>query len=157
MSESSVKIRVADKKDREELYDLIHELGYSNLQQSEFDKTFDEHLLRRDLWVLIAEETATGKILGLASMSERPQLRLAGPLVTIDEFVISEQARGMGIGALLLEEAKRQANSFGASRLQLDTNRQRESYQRRFYNKNGFTEADSAVMRLEFSPKDKSR
>lgn len=35
-------------------------------------------------------------------------------------------------------------------RLELETNRARESYLRRFYVKNGFTEADSAVMRIDY-------
>jgi len=35
-------------------------------------------------------------------------------------------------------------------RLELETNRARESYRRGFYIKNGFTEADSAVMRIEY-------
>ena len=103
--------------------------------------------------MLIAEDSENRKVLGLASMSERPQLRLGASLVTIDEFVISEAARGRGVGALLLAEAKRCALARRAKRLQLDTHRQRESYRRRFYVKNGFSEVDSAVMRLEFDVK----
>jgi hypothetical protein len=46
------------------------------------------------------------------------------------------------------------ARKLGARRLELETNRARESYRRRFYVKNGFTEADSAVMRIEYDVTD---
>jgi GNAT superfamily N-acetyltransferase len=145
------RVRLAVANDRDVIYALIAELGYPDVDRSRFDVTFDALLKRSDLWVLIAEDKANRKVLGLASMSERPQLRLGASLVTIDEFVISGAARGRGVGALLLAEAKSCAVARGAKRLQLDTNRQRESYRRGFYLKNGFSEADSAVMRLEFS------
>src|SRR6202008_3421012 len=89
-------------------------------------------------------------IVGLASISNRPQLRLTGNLVTIDEFVIAADARGKGIGRELLNGAVAMAKKLGARRLELETNRARESYRRGFYVKNGFSEADSAVMRIDY-------
>jgi N-acetylglutamate synthase-like GNAT family acetyltransferase len=50
----------------------------------------------------------------------------------------------------LLEQAKGIARHSGCRRLELLTNRSRKSYRREFYVKNGFTEADSAVMRIEY-------
>ena len=154
MSVNELTIREAVIEDRGAIYGLLVELGYPGIDRGRFDKTFEQFLARDDLWLLVAERDH--RVLGLASMSERPQLRLAGSLVTIDEMVIGEAARGLGIGAMLLAEAKRRAKELGARRLQLDTSRKRESYLRGFYAKNGLTEADSAVMRLEF-PKDDDR
>lgn len=88
-----------------------------------------------------------GRVVGLMSMSRRPQLRLAGPIVTIDEMIVTEDARGAGIGAKLLQVAKTHAVGIGARRLELLTARGRPSYARGFYVKNGLVEADSAVMR----------
>jgi GNAT superfamily N-acetyltransferase len=73
----------------------------------------------------------------------------AGLLVTIDEMVVAETARGAGVGARLLEHAKAEATRVGARRLELHTARPRPSYERGFYVKNGFVEVDSAVMRLK--------
>ncbi|HMG36384.1 MAG TPA: GNAT family N-acetyltransferase [Blastocatellia bacterium] len=151
MSTDSLNIRLAERADRDALFGLMHELGYRSLSQSEFDEVFNEVLSRGDTWVLVAEEA--GRVLGLASMSERPQLRLGGPIVTIDEFVVRSDVRGKGVGRLLLESAKEYARQRGGRRLQLDTNRSRESYSRSFYLKNGFAEADSAVLRLELTKK----
>jgi GNAT superfamily N-acetyltransferase len=92
------------------------------------------------------------QIVGLASISRRPQLRLGGELVTIDELVVADAMRGKGVGRALLEHVKTLARNLNARRLELETNRSRISYKRRFYVKNGFTEADSAVMRIDFEP-----
>jgi N-acetylglutamate synthase-like GNAT family acetyltransferase len=151
MPETNLNIRDARIEDLDAIHGLIGQLGYSRLNRSKCREALGRLLVRKDVWVLVAEDATDASVLGLASMSERPQIRLGGPLVTIDEFVVSEQARGRGVGQALLEEAKKRARNLGAMRLQLDTNRQRESYRRGFYVKNGFVEADSAVMRMELS------
>jgi N-acetylglutamate synthase-like GNAT family acetyltransferase len=83
------------------------------------------------------------------AVSRRPQIRLAGDVMTIDELVVTETARGKGVGARLLDTAKREAARIGARRLELFTARMRASYSRGFYAKNGFIEVDSALMRWE--------
>jgi GNAT superfamily N-acetyltransferase len=96
--------------------------------------------------VLVAED-ANRRVVGMLSLSHRPQLRLGGTLVTIDELVVAERARGSGVGRALLRRAQDIASDTGALRVELTTNRTRESYERAFYAKNGFIEANSAVMR----------
>jgi N-acetylglutamate synthase-like GNAT family acetyltransferase len=151
MRPDNLTIRDAVIEDIDAICNLIVELGYAQVDPSRFRSAFRELLARPDLRVLIAEDSTNRQVIGLASMSSRPQIRLGGTLVTIDEFVVSQRARGRGVGHALLDEAKQQARELGGTRLQLDTNRRRESYQRGFYVKNGFVEADSAVMRMELS------
>ncbi len=98
--------------------------------------------------VLVAEDDA-GRVVGLLALSYRAQLRLAGTLVTIDELVVAQRARGRGVGRALLDRAKTIATELGATRVELSTNRARESFSRGFYTKNGFVEVGSAVMRLK--------
>jgi len=148
MSDISFSIRCAVESDIESAHKMIEALGYPNIEQAEFKKTFTEVLNHKDSRVLIAE-TATGQTIGLMTVSHRPQLRLAGVVVCIDELVIADNARGLGVGGALLKEAKGFAAEIGAKRLELHTNRGRISYQRAFYVKNGFSETNSAVMRLE--------
>jgi N-acetylglutamate synthase-like GNAT family acetyltransferase len=150
MQPGNLNIRDASIEDLDAIYSLIAELGYA-VNLSKFRDAFRELLSRPDLRILIAEDSTDRKVIGLASMSSRPQIRLGGTLVTIDELVVSERARGRRVGQALLDEAKKRARELGASRLQLDTSRRRESYRRGFYVKNGFVEADSAVMRMELS------
>jgi len=127
----------------------MSELGYPGLSLSRFTKAYQEVLEHPTMFLLVAENQA-GEIIGLASMTRRPQLRLTATLVTIDELVVADHARGKGVGKKLLEGAEAMARKLGARRLELETNRARESYRRRFYVKNGFTEADSAVMRIDY-------
>jgi GNAT superfamily N-acetyltransferase len=144
----SLIIRRAARHDAAHAYRLLGALGYPDLDQAEFTNVFDA-LLADDTAVILIALSSSGQAVGLASLSYRPQLRLAGTLVTLDEFVIAEEARGRGVGRALLDEVKRVARSLGARRLELETSRRRESYQRGFYLKNGFVEVDSAVMRLK--------
>jgi GNAT superfamily N-acetyltransferase len=64
-------------------------------------------------------------------------------------MVVTERARGTGLGGKLLELAKSEATRVGARRLELHTARGRPAYTRGFYVKNGFVEVDSAVLRWE--------
>jgi GNAT superfamily N-acetyltransferase len=148
MSDISFSIRRAVESDMESAHKMIEALGYPNIEQADFKQAFAEVLNHKDSLVLIAE-TAVGQAIGLMTISQRPQLRLAGIVVCIDELVIADNARGLGVGGALLKEAKRLAAEMGAQRLELHTNRGRISYQRAFYVKNGFSETNSAVMRLE--------
>ena len=112
------------------------ELGYPNLSRARFVETYRSVLEHPAMRVIVAEDD-DGQVIGLASMSTRPQLRLTSTLVTIDEFVIAGGDRGKGIGRELLNAAKEIASEIGARRLELETNRARESYQRAFYIKKG--------------------
>jgi len=124
------------------------ELGYPDLTIARFAEVYSSVQKHPAMTLIVAEDD--GEVVGLASISRRPQLRLAADLITIDELVVADSARGLGVGRTLLEHVKEMAGRSGARRLELETNRERESYRRRFYVKNGFTEANSAVMRVEY-------
>jgi ribosomal protein S18 acetylase RimI-like enzyme len=141
-------IRSAREDDCGAAHRLMESLGYPNLDPSEFSEAFRAVLSRNDTAVLIAENRAR-RIVALASISWRPQLRLTGTLVSIDELVVEEAGRGRGAGRLMLDKARDIAHRLGARRIELETRRSRESYARGFYPKNGFVEADSAVMRAD--------
>jgi GNAT superfamily N-acetyltransferase len=148
MSAIEFSIREALATDEESAHQLIAALGYPDIALADFKKAFAEVLNHPDALVYIAE-SADARTIGLMTISYRPQLRLAGTLVSIDELVIADEARGLGVGGALLKEAKGFAARLGAPRLELHTNRGRVSYQRAFYVKNGFSESNSAVLRME--------
>jgi GNAT superfamily N-acetyltransferase len=140
-------LRRATPADVDSVRTLIGELGYAGLDEPTFAAGFAAVLRDSAQHVWVAEED--GPLVGLMSLGIRPQLRLAGVMVTIDEMVVTERARGTGLGGKLLELAKSEAARVGARRLELHTARGRPSYTRGFYTKNGFVEVDSAVMRWE--------
>jgi N-acetylglutamate synthase-like GNAT family acetyltransferase len=144
-----VNTRVANESDVQAAFKLMTELGYPGLSYARFSETYS-NLLKHPAMTVIVAETDDGEVVGLASVSRRPQLRLTGELITIDELVVSDRARGQGVGGALLNRVKVIAQTARARRLELETNRERESYRRAFYVKNGFTEADSAVMRIDY-------
>ena len=142
-------IRLATENDVQAAFRLMAELGYPDLSLARFAETYHA-VLEHPTMLLIVAEDENEEVIGLASISNRPQLRLTGNLVTIDEFVIAADARGKGVGREFLNGAVAMAQKLGARRLELETNRARESYRREFYVKNGFNEADSAVMRIDY-------
>jgi N-acetylglutamate synthase-like GNAT family acetyltransferase len=143
-----VVIRSANDSDAQAAFKLIAELGYADLSFARFTQTYRSVLENPAMMTFIAE--VNGDVVGLATVSFRPQLRLAADLFSIDEFVIADSVRGQGVGRRFLEHLKCVANQAGAGRLELETNRARASYQRGFYVKNGFNEVDSAVMRIDY-------
>jgi len=147
---AATKIRLATDGDGEVVFGLMSALGYTGLSLSNFLEVYQA--LTKDTTVTLLVAEVDLRIVGLASVSRRPQLRLGGDIVTVDELVVSPEWRGRGVGRVLLEQVNSMARQAGCRRLELLTSRSRESYRREFYIKNGFTEADSAVMRIEYGP-----
>jgi len=139
-------VRRASLADLPVIRALLVELGYAHLtDEPALAEVLAQVLADPSRGVWLAEDGNVA--LGMISTTVCPQLRLAGPELTIEELVVREDARGRGVGRALLEHAKAEAQRHGALRVQLTTNRTREVYTRGFYPKNGFTEAPSAVMR----------
>jgi GNAT superfamily N-acetyltransferase len=145
------RIRRANEEDGAGAFTLIGALGYVDIDRGGFEAVFKAIIASDDMAVLVAEDD-NGRVVGLAAVSWRLQLRLSGLLVSLDELVVDSSIRGAGIGKALLDEVKALAAGVAQSRLmpwrlQLETRRTRESFQRQFYAKNGFREVDSALMR----------
>ncbi|MEW6186510.1 MAG: GNAT family N-acetyltransferase [Thermodesulfobacteriota bacterium] len=86
-----------------------------------------------------------GKLVGYCAVHWLPYLMFSGPEGYISELFLLDSARGLGIGGLLLETIKEEARNRGCSRLMLLNLRDRESYQRGFYKKQGWEERPEAA------------
>lgn len=148
MIPQGIIIRLATEADLQAVFGLMEAFGYPDLSLTRLDEIYRELLKDPSVSIVLAE--AEGAVIGLATVCTRPQLRLTANLVTIDELAVAPEWRGREIGKALLDHAKEIASRAGCRRLELLTNRARESYRRGFYIKNGFTEADSAVMRIDY-------
>lgn len=142
---SSISVRRAASSDLLAIHGLLIDLGYAHLALDALAGVLDGVLRddTRGVWLAVDGTEA----LGLLTTTVRPQLRLAGLEMTIEELVVREHVRGRGVGRALLDHAKAEARRLGVLRVQLTTNRTRDVYLRGFYPKNGFVEAPSAVMR----------
>ncbi|WNZ23490.1 GNAT family N-acetyltransferase [Leptolyngbya sp. NK1-12] len=88
-------------------------------------------------------EQADTKIVGYAAVHWLPYLLLPAPEGFISELFVDQNHRGEGIGSLLLAAIQAEAKARGCSRLMLVNSRERESYQRQFYQKQGWIEREN--------------
>ena len=144
---SKILIRAAEEKDLPSIHILLSELGYDSVDADLLKETWKQIISSKKMGIVVAE--IESKIAGYLAYSFKPQLRLCGLSMEIDELSISEIFRGSGIGTSLINEAKNIAKSNQAKRIILSTNRDRESYKRSFYTKNGFQEKNSAWFNMD--------
>jgi GNAT superfamily N-acetyltransferase len=85
--------------------------------------------------VFVAERR--GGVLGLISLNIRHTLLNPRPVALIDELVVADSARGMGIGRRLVAEASRHARQHGCGELEVGTERANTAAQT-FYRECGF-------------------
>ncbi len=143
---AGINVRRARPGDASHVFALVEQLGYQPDHRG-FDETFAQVVRHPEAAVYVAVEGL--RVIGYLSMSQRPQIRLGGRAAVIDELVVEERRRGDGIGTALLDAALSYARGLGCRRVDLSTNRARQSYQRGFYVAHGFTEVDSALLRLD--------
>lgn len=138
----SLIIRSSFKKDLHSIHFLLSEMGYPDLDFEHLTKTWEEITAAPEADVVVAE--FDGMIVGFITYSIKPMLSLTGLVMKIDELGVLSKTRGQGIGTKLLNEVKNIALKKKVKCLVLSTNKSRESYQRQFYVKYGFTESNSA-------------
>jgi len=112
-----VKIREATIEDEAQVFDLLRQLMASATAESPVNQqngyaTFHKMLDDDDAGtVFVAEED--GVMLGLVTLSYPLAIRCGGAYSSIEEFIVTEQARGKGVGGALLEAAVTQATEKG--------------------------------------------
>lgn len=142
-------LRSAFQKDLKSIHFILSEMGYPDLDFHQFTKTWEEINSTTNSDVLVADYD--GMVVGFITYSIKPMLSLTGLTMKIDELGILTKIRNQGIGKKLLDEAKKIALDKKVKNIVLSTNKGRESYQRNFYNKYGFSETNSAWFKLELS------
>ena len=127
-------VRNATAADAPALAPLLGELGYP-VAADELKSRMERMLRRDDQRVLVAERD--GKALGLLALHVFPVLAYDRDLAMIMALVVTESARGLGVGRALIERAEVVARSLGASRLMVTTHVRRADAHA-FYERLGF-------------------
>ena len=144
-------IRKATNDDADNLARLLVELDYfsalkglsvedalprvrQNLAACHADNSHSVHVAEQD-----------DALIGYVSVHWMPCLYMTGPEGFISELFVADSARGQGIGAQLLDTVIAEAKERGAARLELINIKERESYLRGFYAKQGWIERDGAA------------
>jgi predicted N-acetyltransferase YhbS len=118
-----VNIREATIDDQSEVFDLIRQLMTSANMESPINQPSAAEAYRQVIeeekgTVLVAEED--GKMLGLVTLSYPVAIRCGGIYSCIEEFIVTEQARGKGVGSKLLQAAIKKATEKGSYELQVN-------------------------------------
>jgi GNAT superfamily N-acetyltransferase len=147
----NITIRFANANDASQLSMLLHDIGWFSTIQNETETETTTRLqtqlasINPESYTLVVAETDAGQIVGYTAVHWLPYLILSGAEGYVSELFVTEAARGMGVGRRLLTAVKQEAVQRGCCRLQLLNMRNRESYQRRFYEKDGWRERENAA------------
>lgn len=141
----NVIVRPAQAQDAAGIAAILQEMGWF-AHYGEITPERVSHQLKLCLGddshsVYLAESPA-GEIVGYGAVHWLPTLFMPGGEGFVTELFVKEAARGHGVGAALLEAFIAAGQQRGCTRLSLLNNRQRESYRRGFYTKQGWQERD---------------
>ncbi|MDH5231706.1 MAG: GNAT family N-acetyltransferase [Gammaproteobacteria bacterium] len=142
-----ITIRSVKRTDGSDISRILDQLGWFNQDenvnenscQTRIAGALDLFLSSPDHEAFVAE-LGHGKLIGYMTVHWSPYFFLDGIEGLISELFIDENHRGKGIGSQLINHVKKLANYRDCSRLMLINSRSRDSYQRQFYEKQGFRE-----------------
>jgi GNAT superfamily N-acetyltransferase len=130
-------LRAAVPADGDDVAALLGQLGYPCGHAEAAARILAVAGDRRQALLLAVER---GAVRGLLALHAMYSLARGADIVRITALVVAEQARGRGIGRLLLREAERLARSGGAERLEISSGRHRTGAHA-FYRGCGFAES----------------
>jgi len=146
------QIRRAEADDAPIIAELLRSLGLFAHLAAEEPQVTQERVARHlalcqadNSHSVFVAQNPEGDIAGYGAVHWLPYLTLAGPEGYVSELFVRDSYRGEGVGRQLLEVIKAEARERGCSRLMLINMRKRESYQRRFYHKQGWEERTDAA------------
>jgi GNAT superfamily N-acetyltransferase len=154
-------IRPARFPDAPALADLLREVGWFEMINAQ-TPTATTRQIESQLAECLADEShsvyigvdESGQVTGYISVHWLSYLFMPGPEGFISELFLRPAARGQGLGAALLETVKTEALERGAYRLSLLNGKHRESYERGFYQKQGWQERPNMANFTYLLPED---
>ncbi len=131
-------IRLATSYDKDQILNLFDEFS-ALLQAKEIPsqvgvKIFDEIIERIDTHIFVAEDD--GKLLGLVTLYLLPNIRHGWHRGHIEDFFITSDKRGKGIGSQLFNFAKKYCKDNNIKVIKLDSGNELTDAHK-FYEKNG--------------------
>jgi len=111
-----LEIREATLDDKEQVFDLLRQLMEGATADNPVNQPSGEAIFRElvetdkgDIYVAVED----GKMLGLVTLSYLITIRCGGIYGSIEDFIVTEQARGKGVGGKLLEASIARATEVG--------------------------------------------
>src|SRR5436853_3535342 len=121
------RIRPLKRGDRDAVFRLLAGDGWV-VPAAEQETALSWVVQHPELESFVAHESASfNRVIGIITMSHRPQLRLGGRAASIDLFVVEEKYRGRGVGSDLLGQALRRSEALACKRIELNLPRERDA------------------------------
>ncbi|ODG98219.1 hypothetical protein A4S05_10100 [Nostoc sp. KVJ20] len=146
------KIRKAKESDAQAIFKIIRELGWFAWVNSTSDEKIltqiQQHITQceqNDSHSIYVAENAENNIIGYITVHWLPCPFLPKLQGYISELFVQKAARGQGIGKTLLATVVSEAKIRECSVLMLLNHKERESYQREFYRKQGWIERETVA------------
>jgi GNAT superfamily N-acetyltransferase len=143
-------IREATVEDWPAVAGLLVELGRdvspSAIHNPSYEILFGGHLAKRESRTLVAEEPI-GRVVGFLDMEFRQRLGHPRPQAWVNDLIVTESARGQGIGHALLARAEELAEKRGCFRMSLETGNWRDRTHT-FYSREGWTDNGKWFVKL---------
>lgn len=138
----NVKIRKANKKDIDEILNLLYQLQRpkpkTGTENMAFRKRILQYLDEKDKEIIVSEQNS--KIIGLVSIMLLPRLNRTKLELYIPELVVSKDNRGLGVGKSLMKSCINTAKKKKCFRIRLESGNQRKDAHK-FYKKIGFEQS----------------
>ena len=124
---SGMEIRAARSDDREQVYRLARDLATSyEVDLEAFVAIFDGLLVAPDVLVLVAE--SDDQVVGYLLAQQHQTFHANGPVVWVEEVMVSAEHRGLGVGRALMESVEGWARAQYAAYIALATRRAADFY-----------------------------
>lgn len=145
----NIKIRKANKKDINEILNLVYQLQRPKPKTSSeslvFRKRIYQYLNEKDKKIIVAEQDSM--IVGFVSIMLLPRLNRAKLELYVPELIVSKNHRGLGIGKSLIESCVEIAKKEKCFRIRLESGNQRKDAHQ-FYKKIGFEQSALSYTRI---------
>lgn len=122
-----VVVRAAASEDREQVWPLARDLATSyEVDPDAFTAIFERLVDAPDALLLVAE--ADDQVVGYLLAQQHHTFHANGPVVWVEEVMVNEVCRGLGIGRALMREIEEWARAREAAYVALATRRVADFY-----------------------------
>jgi GNAT superfamily N-acetyltransferase len=128
VTDPPVHVRPATPADRDQVWPLARDLATSyTAERPAFERSYASLLADPGALVLVAASPAA--VVGYLLATSHPAFHANAPVAWVEEVMVAAQARGTGVGRLLMTAAESWARSTGAAYVALATRRAAPFYQ----------------------------
>jgi GNAT superfamily N-acetyltransferase len=139
----TVAIRAAAPDDAAAIASLLGELGYPTTPEA-VARRFERLVREPATWLFVAERS--GDVVGLAALRVMALVERDAPVARLIVLVVTEDARGAGIGRMLVAHVEEHARHEGCTELDLTSGDRRDGAHA-FYRRLGFVDVSRRLVK----------